>query len=251
VEAGYRHPVELRACPVFDPNGLVLLRGAGHEPWAVDRLPQLGDLRAFARIELRGLEDAPLARATRTATPDDVRVPLRVMPALAPWKNVTATHVGLAQLPLLRRLAYALPHQTIAATRLAVTPRGAFLRASMGIEAIPIGTFYVEVHPGLYVPAGYEVTPAISPDVLYRALGAPEAQVLFVGTDARVLAVEEAAFAPLETALLEAKPWEPLMGEAIEAALEEAPIDLKLTALGLAPLGDVKAAPDTEPPKEP
>ena len=25
VEAGYRHPVELRACPVFDPGGLVLV----------------------------------------------------------------------------------------------------------------------------------------------------------------------------------------------------------------------------------
>ena len=27
------------------------------------------------------------------------------------------------------------------------------------IEAVPLGTFFVEVHPGLYVPAGHEVTP--------------------------------------------------------------------------------------------
>ena len=36
------------------PNGLVLLRGRGDEPWTLERLPQMGDLRAFARVELRG-----------------------------------------------------------------------------------------------------------------------------------------------------------------------------------------------------
>ena len=40
---------------------------------------------------------------------------------------------------------------------------------------------------------------------------------------------------PLETALLEAQPWEPLVAEAIERALEEAPIDLKLEPLGVVP----------------
>ena len=43
-------------------------------------------------------------------------MPLRVMPSTAPWRNVTATWIEPAQLPLLRRLAYALPHQTIART---------------------------------------------------------------------------------------------------------------------------------------
>ncbi len=41
VQVGYRHPVSLRACPVFDPNGLVLLRGAGEEPWSLERVPPL------------------------------------------------------------------------------------------------------------------------------------------------------------------------------------------------------------------
>ena len=36
VEAGHRHPVELRACPVFDPAGLVLVRGDGDEPWTLE-----------------------------------------------------------------------------------------------------------------------------------------------------------------------------------------------------------------------
>ncbi len=47
VEAGYRHPVELRACPVFDPAGLVLVRGRGDEPWALEKLPPMGARCAF------------------------------------------------------------------------------------------------------------------------------------------------------------------------------------------------------------
>ena len=243
VEIGYRHPVELRACPVFDPNGLVLLRGRGDEPWALDRVPTMGDIRAFARVELRAADQADASIARATSAPDTVRVPLRVMPALAAWKNVTATWIAPAQVPLLRRLVYALPHQTIAAARIAMTPRGAFLRSATGIEAIPLGTFFVEIHPGLYVPAGYEVTPAVAPEVLYRALGAAPSQVLFIGIDANAVSVEASAFVPLETALLEAKPWEPLVHEAIELALKAQPIDLKLTSLGVFPLGKAEPPP--------
>ncbi|HEY8042226.1 MAG TPA: hypothetical protein VIF15_20630 [Polyangiaceae bacterium] len=239
VEAGYRHPVELRACPVFDAAGLVLVRGRGDEPWAIERLPPMGALTAFARVEMR-TEGRDAAVATGTAQARVVRVPLRVTPSGGPWRNVTATWIEPAQVPLLRRLAYALPHSTIAQARVAVTTRGAFLRSRAGIEAIPLGTFFVEVHPNLYVPAGYEVTPAVAPEVLARALGAPATQVLFIGTDARAMAVEESAFAPLETALLEAPPWEPLVAEAIERALDEVPIDLKVTSIGMLPLRGVE-----------
>ncbi len=245
VEAGYRHPVELRACPIFDPAGLVLVRGRGDEPWTLPRTPPMGALTAFARVEMR-TTGAETSAARGTAQPDVVRVPLRVSPSTAPWKNVTATWIEPAQVPLLRRLAYALPHATVAQARVATTTRGAFLRSPSGIEAIPLGTFYVEVHPNLYVPAGHEVTPAVAPDVLARALGAPASSVLFLGTDARAFAVEESAFAPLEAALLEAPPWEPLVAEAIEKTLEDAPLDLKVTPIGLLPLRGVEPAPKTE-----
>jgi len=246
VEIGYRHPVALRACPIFDPNGLVLLRGRGDEPLSLDRLPQMGDLRAFARVELRPDEQQTLSVATGTSRPDTVRVPLRVLPSTTPWRNVTATWIPTAQLPLLRRMAYALPHQTIARTTIAMTARGAFLRSPGGIEAIPLGTFFVEIHPQLYVPAGYDVTPAVAPEVLHRALGAPAEQVLFITTDAHALSVDAGAFVPLETALLEAQPWEPVVADAIALALTEVPVDLKLTGLGTFPLSG--AEPPLPPP---
>ncbi len=249
VEMGYRHPVALRACPVFDPAGLVLLRGRGDEPLTLEKTPQMGDLRAFARVELRSEADAETQTATDMRLPDPVRVPLRVVPSPAPWRNVTATWIGAPQLGLLRRIAYALPHQTIVRTQLALTPRGAFLRSSAGIEAIPLGTFFVEIHPNLYIPAGYDVTPAVAPEILHRALGASSSQVLFIDTLARAMAVEDSAFSPLETALLEAQAWEPLVAEAIERALDERPVDLKLEPLGVFPLSQV--APPESPPASP
>ncbi|WP_394836209.1 hypothetical protein LVJ94_04785 [Pendulispora rubella] len=248
VEAGYRHPVQLRACPVFDPKGLVLLRGRDEEPWVLPQMPQMGDLRVFARIELRTENAAGPATAQAVRKPESVRVPLRVTPSTAPWRGVTASWIKQDEIPLLRRLAYALPRETVQRTQIAVTQRGAFLRASLGIEAIPLGTFFVEIHPNLYIPAGYDVTPAVAPEVLYRALGAPASQVLFVTPNEAALAIEASAFVPLELALIEAKPWDPLVADTIEAALAEAPIDLRVEPLGAFPMSGVESptAPETQ-----
>lgn len=243
VEMGYRHPVALRACPVFDPNGLVLLRGRGDDAWTLEKTPQMGDLRAFARVELRQGDGPDALASTGAHLPDPVRVPLRIVPSPAPWRNVTATWIQPAQIPLLRRIAYALPHQTILRTQVAITPKGAFLRCNAGIEAVPLGTFFVEIHPSLFIPAGYDVTPAVAPEVLYRALGASSSQVLFIDMQARALAVDESAFSPLEAALLEAQSWEPLVADAITRALEEAPVDLQLEPLGMFALSQVKEPP--------
>jgi hypothetical protein len=238
VEAGYRHPVELRACPVFDAAGLVLLRGRGDDPWIIERLPRMGALATFARVELRAA-DGEGAVALRTFLPDALRVPLRLVPSSAPWRKVTASWVPPEQFPLLRRLAYALPHTTIAQTRVAMTARGALLRSEAGIEAIPLGTFFVEVHPRLHVPAGYEVTPAVSPEVLLRALDTPASGVVFIGPDAQVWSVEERAFTALETALVEAPPWEAVVAGSVERSLVDATldtaIDLRVAPIGLVP----------------
>ena len=247
VEIGHRHPVQLRACPVFDPNGIVLYRGRGDDPWSLEHLPPMGDLRAFARVELRDEGRDIVATAKTTREPLSVRVPLRIVPSTSAWRNVTATWIPTEKIPLLRRLAYALPRQSIARTTIAITTHGAFLRTPAGIEAIPLGTFFVEVHPALYVPAGYETTPAVAPEVLSRAIGADVSRVIFLSTDAKAFAIEASAFRPLETALLEAQTWEPIVANAIVAALAEAPVELKLSPLGLFPLRGVEAPASGDP----
>ncbi len=239
VEAGFRHPIDLRACPLFDPAGLVLLRGRGDEPWTIDRLPPMGALTSLSRVELRGDRPA-VASASSHVEPGALVVPLRVVPCETPWRNVTAAWIPVAQLPLLRRLAYALPHATVAQVRIALTAHGAFVRCPGGVEAIPLGTFFAEVHPRLFVLAGHEVAPAVAPEVLSQAFGLPASQLLFVAQDAHAVAVEESAFVPLEAALLDAPPWEPAVAAAIDQVLEEPLVDLKTTSIGLVPLRGVE-----------
>jgi hypothetical protein len=239
VEAGFRHPIDLRACPLFDPAGLVLLRGRADEPWTIDRLPPMGALASLSRVELRhGGEVA--APASGTVEPETLVVPLRVVPCEAPWRNVTAAWIPSAQLPLLRRLAYALPHATVAQVQIALTVRGAFVRCPGGVEGIPLGTFFAEVHQRLFVLAGHDVTPSVAPEVLSGAFRVPATHVLFVMQDARAVAIEESSFVPLETALVEAPPWEPVIAESIEQVLEEPAVDLKTTSIGLVPLRGVE-----------
>jgi hypothetical protein len=236
VEIGYRHPVQLRACPVFDPAGLVLVRGRGDEPWTLPRLPPMGELRSFARVELRGVTDDTRSVALAAMDPDAVRVPMRLVPSSAAWRNVTASWIPPEKLPLLRRLVYALPPETLRTTRIALTDRGAFLSCPHGVEAIPLGTFFMEAHAGLFTPAGLEVEPAVSSDVLYRAVGGSPEHALFISHTGATLAVPTDAFVPLETAVLEAKPFDAATVTVLESALAEAPLQLKLTPVGLFPL---------------
>jgi hypothetical protein len=241
VETGFRHPVELRACPVFDPEGLVLLRGRGSDPWVVDRLPAMAELGVFARIEWRLGASESVGRVV--SEPEPVRVRMRLAPSAHPLRNVTATWVPLDQMPLLRRLAYSLPYPTLAKIEIAVTAVGAILRCPEGIDGIPVGLFFVEVHPQLYIPAGYDVTPAIGPDVLARTIGAAASQVVFILHSERVFAVDRDAFGPFDATLLDAPPLESLAASAVAAALDESPLDLAVTSIGMMPLRGVQPPP--------
>jgi len=245
VEAGFRHPVNLRACPVFSESGLVLFRGHGQEPLEIPKLPALGDVRAFARMELR----KDVAAATGAALPPKpVAVALRLVPTLEPWRAVTATWVSAEDLPVLRRIAYALGPESLRSARVAFTEHGAIVRHPTGIEGIPVGQFFREIHRGLYVPAGYDVVPAVAPDVLYRSLGSPAGQVLFIGREGSVVGVPEEAFVPLETAVLEAQAWIPagtdkFAGALVTALATELP-EVTLGGVGLRPLRDVTEGAD-------
>lgn len=247
VEAGFRHPIELRACPVFDPDGLVLLCAGDEPPWILSRVPPMGELASLARIELRTAWDAPALRDASPAPPAEsaapLRVPLRVLPSTKPARRVTASFVTRSELPFLRRLAYVLPRASIERVEIALTAEGAYLRSSAGIEAIPLGTFFVEVRANLYLPVGHEVVPAVAPEVLARAIGVSPGRTLFVGTDARAVAVENSAFVPLELVLLEAPSPEEARGERLAKSVTTAPIDLETVPIGLFPLRGVDAPP--------
>ncbi len=247
VEIGFRHPVSLRACPVFDEGGLVLFRGRGEDVLELERLPALGDISAFARVELR--KEVLSAKLPDPSTlPKAVSIALRLLPSTEPWRSVTASWIRPEEMSLLRHVAYALGPDTLRKTRIALTKEGAFLRHPNGIEGIPVGEFFREIRPGLYIPAGWDAVPAVAPDVLYRALGSPSGQVIFLARDGRAVGVPGDAFVPLETALLEAQAWAPLeaISEGLTAALATELPEVYLAGAGLRPLRDVPSPAELE-----
>jgi hypothetical protein len=252
VEVGYRHPVNLRACPVFSEAGLVLFRGAGRDVLELTKLPALGDVGAFARVELRR-EVAASRVPEAQARPEAVAIALRLMPSTEPWRSVTASWIRPEEMPLLRQVAYALGPDTLRKARIALTKEGAYLRQSTGIEGIPVGEFFREIRAGLYIPAGYDAVPTVSPDVLYRALGSPSGQIIFIGRDGRTVGVPGDAFVPLETALLEAQDWAPLTGlsSGLTAALSTELPEIFLSGTGIRPLRDVPAIAALDKPTKP
>lgn len=242
VQLGFRHPVNLKACPVFSRQGLVLFRG-GEDPLEIERLPGLGPVSAFARIELHDDLSPEKVRSTGAQQVPKIQLALRMVPTTDPWRGVTAAWVRTEELPMLRRMAYLLGAETLRRANVAFTAGGAFVRLSSGIESIPVGEFYREVHPGLFVPAGYDPLPAVSPDVLFRSIGAPQGVVLFIDPNARVTGIEASAFVPLESALLEAQQWALLPAGSIEPALATQVPELVLDSPGFRPMRDVGSAP--------
>jgi hypothetical protein len=237
VEIGFEHPINLRACPVFPRDSLVLLRGGGRAPIRVEKVPELGPVAAFARVHMHS--EAPQAIGV-AATLESVAVPLRLAPDTGPWRNISATRVQTSDLGLLRQLAYRLGAQALRQTRIAFTEHGAFLVREQGIESIPVGDFYRKLHERIYVSAGYTPVPAVAPDVLHRAFGSPEADIVFIHRDGSRVGVQEAAFVPIEEALLDAQSWSGTAHETVTAILTTELPTLSLESVGFRPMRDVE-----------
>lgn len=238
VEIGYEHPINLRACPVFPAGSLMLVRGRGQPPIQIQKLPALGPVAAFARVHLKG--DSPAAPGAAHPM-SSVAVPLKLAPDTDPYRNICATRVVAAQLGLLRQLAYRLGARTLRETRVAFTQHGAFLVRDQGIEMLPVGDFFRRVHERIFVSAGYAPVPAVAPEVLHRAFGAPSAEMVFLHKDGSRIGVQDAAFVTLEDALLDAQSWSGTAHESVIATLAAELPQLSLTSPGFRPMRDVEA----------
>jgi hypothetical protein len=239
VELGWEHPINLRACPVFPREGLVLLRGRGEPPIVVPKLPAFGPVVAFARV---ALSEANVQRAGSGGAVSAVSVPLRLAPDTEPWRSITATRVEARELGLLRQLAYRLGRRTLEETKVAFTASGAYLHRPAGVEGIPVGELFRRFHPSIFVSAGYCPVPAVAPDVLFRAFGSPETELVFLHRDGSRVGVPQDAFVSLEDALLDAQAWTGTSAETVSAALAVELPAVVLESPGFRPLRDVAAA---------
>ena len=237
VEHRFRHPITLHGCPVFEDGSLVLIAGR-RAPLVIDPLPVLADVRSLAKAEVSSTVIEPRS-GTALAEQLSIRVPLRLVPSLSPPSSIAATLIPPRELALLRRLVYGLGTGVISSMRIALTELGAFLLRDRGVELMPLGSFFRRLHPRIYLPSGFDVVPLVDPNVLYSALGAPERKIVFLMSDSRVLALDESAFVPLDSALVAAEPWTFLPATALEETLETETPTLWLEPLGFLPLRGV------------
>lgn len=252
IEVGHRHPIHLMGMPVFPQDGLALLPGTHpgepRTPIVIDKLPQMALVSALASVKLEG----NVVRAAPATTPSRLTVPLQLSPSVAGARQVTASLVPIERAPLLRRLAYALPTSALEAASIARIQAGALgelllLRIPGGVDAIPLGSFFSERAPGLFVLAGHDLVPACSPSFLAQAVGASAASSVFVFREpgdppasVRAFGISGSAFVPLASALIEPESWGALMPvEVVELArgeLDEPIGKIAMGDLGLAPM---------------
>jgi hypothetical protein len=98
-----------------------------------------------------------------------------------------------------------------------------------------------EMRPDLFVAAGYDPVPSVSPEVIYRALGSPSDHVVFILPNEGILAVPKTGFCSLETALLEGHSWAQVDATQIQAALSAEIPTLNYAEFGLSPMHDVQS----------
>ncbi|MCS6901636.1 MAG: hypothetical protein RMJ98_18525 [Myxococcales bacterium] len=239
VEVGYRHPIQLRAIPSFRGPGLVLFLGRGEAPLELPQLPILGTLDALVRMEV--FQGDPPPPAVPAGEPSPLRIPLRLLPSLRAPTDVSAAWIEPAQLPLLRKLLYLLGSDTLRKATLALSDQGAFLRTSRGTQLLPLGHYYRALAPNLYVPAGYETAPAVSPQVLLSAIDVPDGSVVILRHHGAPWVIPESCFVSLETAILEGTTWAPLHATVLNELASPLPrIQLQIEDPGLRPLRDVE-----------
>ena len=94
--------------------------------------------------------------------------------------------------------------------------------------------------------AGYTPVPAVAPEVLHRAFGSPDQELVFLHRDGSRIGVQRAAFVPLERALLDAQTWSGTAHETVMTTLAAELPEISLESPGFRPLRDVEAVGTSE-----
>ena len=178
VAAGYRHPVNLAGCRVLFPeHRLLLLSPSPTGAILLDPAPVLADIADLLPLPaLTAGESQPMV--ARSAQSKRLEVPLRLVPAPEIPARAKAAYVPWAQVQWLRRLCLALPSTVLRGHQVAMLDDAVLLVAPDELAALALGTLLGEATPGVLVPAGMKLAPAIDSEALAKRLGAGEKSLL-------------------------------------------------------------------------
>ena len=176
VAAGYRHPVNLAGCRVLFPeHRLLLLAPRPTGALLFDPAPALADIADL--LPLPAMSDVSTVSA-RSLQPKRLDVPLRLVPAPELPARAKAAYVPWSQVAWLRRLCQALPSTVLRGYQVAMLDDAVLLVAPDELAALPLGRLLDQAAPGVLVPAGMKLAPAIDPEALAKRLGTGEKSLL-------------------------------------------------------------------------
>jgi len=198
VQLGWRHPLRLESCAaLFDKERFYIFSG---ERDLVDVLAAPPPLVPSQDLIETGfdlgerLQGAPLS----PLSPEKLEVQLKLVPTVAAPRRVTATLVPWARADWLKRLVFALPPTLLSSYRAAAVEEGVFVVGEQGIDGLPIGDFFQEAAPSIFIPIGYEFLPRVSSAILSEHVGGVAGRyVVFPLGAQRPMVLEHSAFEPL------------------------------------------------------
>lgn len=225
VAVGYRHPIHLGSCKqVFPADRLFLFGPPGDGVTVVAPTPALSPVADLVRLEPR--ERSTRAGAARgddltfgppiegIALPEEpptvqpaararFSVPLRLEAASVATGRAMAALVPWKQAGWIRSLCYALPPSALRGYRVAYLQRGLLIVGAAALEGLPFGELLHAPAPGLLVPLGWELRPAVSPEELAGRLGATAgALIVFPGPGEPPFRIPAEAIETLEARVL-------------------------------------------------
>jgi len=203
VQLGYRHPIRLEACAsLFEADKLYVFSGSRDAAEIFD-MPALVTVAGLVERGFQLDERGPPAMQQAALT-QRIAVPLRLEPAEIGDK-VSAVLVPWAQATWLRRFVYAAPQRLLERAKLAALDEGLLVVADDGLMALPIGRQFWQPAPGVLIPIGHRLEPAVAPGVLTEHLGADAGKLVIfpLPIGATPFSVSVAEMLPLGRSALE------------------------------------------------
>jgi hypothetical protein len=179
------------------------------------------------------------AASARSAQAKRLDVPLRLAWAAEAPARAKAAYLPWSQVGWLRRLCQALPPSALRGHQVALLDDVVLVVASDELVALPFGKLLGQAAPGVLVPAGMRLAPALDPEALARALGTGENSLLvFVSANEAPLRIPAAAMQPLDRRILAEMTVEArsLAARSHPVAEREEAVEIEIDPLGPFPL---------------
>jgi hypothetical protein len=198
VQLGYSHPLRLESCGgVFEKERFYIFSG---ERDTVDVLATPPPLVPAQDLVETGFDlgERAVKEMLAPSAPQKLEVQLKLVPSTAAPRRVTATLVSWTRAEWLKRLVFALPPTLLSGYRAAAIDEGIFVVGEQGIDGLPIGDFFQEAAPSIFIPIGFEFLPRVSPAILTEHVGGTSGKyVVFPLGAPRPMVLEHSAFEPL------------------------------------------------------